>query len=197
MSDGIKVLCVDPSHKNLGLARVLVDPVSFDFQPIDLHLHQTEPDGGKRVRKSSDDLRRAVEHAELLREGEAWADLVMAEVPSGSQSARACLGAGVCIGLLASLRKPLIEVSPTEAKKAVIGRGTATKEEMIYWAYGEYPNLNWITSKRSKNPGNLTDANEHLADALAIGRAGIKTPEFRAAAAIHAAMQKTLESTSF
>jgi hypothetical protein len=49
----------------------------------------------------------------------------------------------------------------------------------------------------SKRPGKLTDANEHLADALAIGYAGVKTPEFRAAAAMHNALNHKLsESTS-
>jgi Holliday junction resolvasome RuvABC endonuclease subunit len=197
VSNSIKVLFVDPSQRNLGLARALVDPATFEISPLPsgLLLTHTDSEAGKKVRKSSDDLRRATELAEVLREGEAWADLIMAEIPSGSQSARACLGAGVCIGLLASLTKPLIQVSPTEAKKVAVGRATATKDEMIDWAYKLYPNLNWLTHGGSKRPGKLTDANEHLADALAIGYAGVMTLEFRAAAAMHNALNHKLSES--
>lgn len=195
MSNGIKVVSFDPALRNLGVARVMVDPETFKIEPIDLKLVQTSNEAGKTVRKSSDDYRRAQELAEAMREYENWADIVMAEVPSGSQSARACLGAGVCIGLLASLRKPLVQLSPGEVKKATVGRTTSTKDEIIFWAYGLYPSLNWLTHGSSKRPGKLTDACEHCADALAIAHAGVKTSEFRAAAAMHLAMQKHTEST--
>ena len=88
------------------------------------------------------------------------------------------------------LNKPLIEVTPTEAKKASVGRATATKDEIIDWAFKKYPNLNWLKSAQSKRPSKLTDANEHLADAIAVGHAGVKTSEFRAAAAMLASATK-------
>jgi len=177
----IRLLSCDPALANWGLARLIVDPASLEIEVVDLKLVKTESEAGKTVRKSSDDYRRAQEAygAALL-----WAmssDIITAEVPSGSQSSRASLGAGMSIGLLAALgvQKPLIQVSPVEAKKAVTGRKTASKDEMIAWATSRYPDAPWIRARGSS--GRLVDANEHLADALAIAHAGVRTAEFRSA----------------
>jgi Holliday junction resolvasome RuvABC endonuclease subunit len=184
MTFKIKVAFLDPSHSNLGVARALVDPKTLGIEPIDISLVQTEKDKSKKVRVSSDDFSRAVELANKMQEVEAWADIIMAEIPSGSQSARSCTGAGICVGLLAYIRKPLIQVTPAQAKKVSVGRATGTKDEIIDWAYALYPNLQWIKKGNSKRVNKLIDSNEHMADAIAIGHAGVKTTEFRAAASM-------------
>jgi len=182
MSRKIEVLAIDPAMRNWGLARLMICPHQLTIQVVDLKLVTTESQAGKTVRKSSDDYRRA---QEAFAAAHAWAqiaDLIMAEVPSGSQSSRASLGAGMSIMGLAALgtMRPLIQVNPIEAKKAVTGRKTASKDEMIAWASAKYPQAPWIRA-RGKSTGALVDANEHLADALAIAHAGVQTAEFRSA----------------
>jgi len=85
---------------------------------------------------------------------------------------------GVCIGILASMKKPLIQVTPNEVKLAAVGKKTATKEQMIEWAINKYPTAPWLTRKFK---GQITHvkSNEHLADATAAIHAGVKTDEFK------------------
>lgn len=181
----IKVLAIDPSLRNWGLSKLVVDPATSTFRVLEMKLVKTESEAGKTVRKSSDDLRRAgLSYAEAYAWA-GWADMLIAEVPSGSQSSRASLGAGMSIGLLAALahHRPLIQVSPIDAKRAAVGRKVASKDEMIAWAMKHYPDAGWLTRK-VKGEVVPVDANEHLADSLAIAEAGIRTVEFRSAVSI-------------
>lgn len=133
--------------------------------------------------KDGKDLRRAQElvGAQLIaQQGRA---IAIAEVPVGSQSARAMASYGICIGILASLRIPLIEVTPNEVKLAGAGVKNATKDEMIQWAMKEFPNANWLT-RRLHGEVVPTDANEHLADAVGAIKAGVQTQQFRQALAM-------------
>lgn len=188
MTNKVKVLSLDPSQRNLGMAKLLIAP-NGAIEVMDLELVETEKSDLKQVRKNSDQLRRAREQYEALKEWEAWADLVMSEIPTGSQSASAMFGNGICIGLLASIDKPLIQVQPTETKKASVGRATATKEEIIAWATKLYPDAPW-KRLNDKPTGRIVDKNEHLADAIAVGWAGIRTAEFRAALSMLASLRR-------
>ena len=64
-------------------------------------------------------------------------------------------------------------MQPNETKLATVGTRTASKAEMISWATDLYPKAPWI-----KRGAKFTLANEHLADALAVGHAGVKTDQF-------------------
>ena len=172
----ILLLGVDCAMRNCGLALLRVSASGIEL--LDMHLVVTENESGKVVRRNSDDLRRARELLAAVRAWEARADVVAAEIPSGAQSARAALGFGMALGVLASVRKPLIQVQPTEVKKTVTGRKTATKEEMIAWASGEYPHAAWIT-RRLRGQDVMTAANEHLADAVAVGHTATWTDQWR------------------
>ena len=182
---GVKILACDPALRNWGLAKVVVNPLAGELAVLDLKLVKTESEAGKTVRKSSDDLRRATVAYKEVVEWVEWADLIAAEVPSGSKSARATLGAGISIGLLACFgqMRPLVQVNPIEVKKIVTGRKTAAKDEVIEWAVARFPKAPWLR-ERDKPTGRLVDANEHLADAVAIAHAAIATPEFGAAVAM-------------
>lgn len=186
----IKVAAFDPALRNWGMAKVLYNVSSRDMTVTDLKLLSTESEAGKQVKKSSDDLRRAGESFAAAMAYAEWADLLVAEVPSGAQSARAALGNGMSIGLLAALRhyKPLIEVDPISVKKTVTGRKTASKDEMIAWATATYPTAPWLTRKL-KGEVVFVDKNEHLADAVAICRTALATNEFRAAVQMLGAMR--------
>lgn len=180
---GLKLLAIDPALRNVGLARLIVTEGRLEVD--ELILVQTENEAGKTIRKNSDDLRRASEaYAQMQAQAE-WAQVIAAEIPSGTQSARGAMSNGISLGLLAALgtQRPLIQVSAAEAKKVATGRKTASKDEMIQWATKLHPQAAW-KRLRDKPDGRLLDSNEHLADAVAIGLAAINTPEFRAAIAM-------------
>ncbi|WP_413464077.1 hypothetical protein [Cupriavidus metallidurans] len=185
----LKVVGIDPSLKNFGFAIGTIDVETLAVEVQGLVLAKTEPDkkSAKVVRKNSDDLERARILHTALQEHCRDADLAIAEVPVGSQSARAMASYGVCVGVLSSCPIPLIQVTAFEVKLAGFGNKYATKEEMIGWATQAYPVAPWLTVKRA---GKLefTAANEHLADAVAAIHAGIKTDQFQQVLAMHRAM---------
>ena len=151
---------------------------------IDLSLASTKPDkSNKTVRKNSQDLLRARTLYQSMTQNLIGVDMVFVEIPVGSQTARAMASYGMCIGILASIDIPMIQVTPTEVKVAATGNRTATKNEMIKWATSAYPDVGWITRKH-KGKQELVSKNEHLADALAAIYAGVKTDEFRQARSI-------------
>lgn len=176
----VKVLGIDPAYSNLGLVLADIDPTTGVIVGTpELQLVATAPGKAKKaVRKSSDDLRRCRELCAALAPLVARADVVCAEMPVGSQSASAMKGVGVCTMLLATVQKPLIELTPEEVKLASVGTKTATKKEVIDWAYRRHPEANWLRA-RGKPDAELTNANEHIADAVAVIEAATKTDHFK------------------
>lgn len=185
----IKVAGLDGSMRNFGIAKMLFDTNTSDLSVIDFKLIETQKTKNKQVRASSDTYNRAREIAVETQAALADCDICFAEIPFGGQSYDAVLGFGMVIGIYASLAVPLIEVAPVETKKSTVGTATASKEEMIDWAFSTYPHAPWLTVKRA---GKLapTKKNEHLADGCAVVHAGIKTPAFRQVAAILSASHK-------
>lgn len=181
----LTIIGCDPSLKGWGLAKLVVNIRALstlaepEAEVIDLRLISTEKSGGKQVRAASDDLRRAHELHAGFHSFCRGAAIVMAEIPSGTQSARGAMSNGICLGVLASSPLPIIQVAPLETKLATVGSKTATKPEMIAWATARFPKANWL-----RHRGSITAANEHLADAVAVVMAGLMTPEFKAAAAM-------------
>ena len=180
----IKILAVDPSLRNFGMARFIYDMTTSELDLRWMSLVVTEKDQDKKVRRNSDDLKRAQTITRAFYSEAYSADYIFAEIPSGAQSARAAFGFGMQVGILAGAPKPIIQVMPTETKVAAVGRKTASKEEIINWAVEKYPNGDWLRVKR-KGEMVLTDANEHLADACAIAEAGVLTDEFQRIIAIY------------
>jgi len=173
----VTVVGVDPSLANWGMCRASVSLSTLEVVNIGaLTLVPTAKTTCKSVRASSDDLRRACELCEAFQAFCRGAAVVVAEIPSGCQSARGAMSNGVCLGVLASCPIPLVQVSPLETKLASVGSKTASKAEMIAWATGLYPDADWLRSR-----GRIVAANEHLADAVGIVHAGVRTPELRQA----------------
>ena len=180
----VKIAGLDCALKNLGIAKVKYDLQNKLIVPYHISLIQTEKSTNKQVRVSSDDFSRATVLAKSLKEIETEVDFWIGEIPSGSQNARANTSFGIAIGVMASLNKSFIQVSPSEVKMAVIGRKTAPKHEMIDWAMKTYPALDWKT-KRVKGVTTPVNENEHMADALAVIHAGVETPEFKNAVSMY------------
>lgn len=182
----LTVIGIDPAFANMGLCRAGINlNVSQGLKPLEiqeLKLISTEGQDRKVVRKSSDDLRRAQElHAGLVEfcspsyHPSSFPRIAFAEIPSGAQSAAAAKALGIAVGVLAACPIPIIQVNPLQVKLFTAGK-KATKDDMIAWAVGLYPDADWL---RHGKEGRITKANEHLADAIAIIHAGIHTTEFK------------------
>jgi Holliday junction resolvasome RuvABC endonuclease subunit len=174
----MRVAGIDPSLSNFGMAKGTLNfsgasPV-LQLETLQLQESQANKAQRKVVRKNSDDLERARTLYSGLQDFIQDVDLIFVEVPVGSQSARSMASYGICIGVLASIEKPLIQVTPTEVKVAATGSRTASKADMIAWATAQYPNAPWL-----KQGERITNKNEHLADAVAAIHAGIQTDTFK------------------
>lgn len=183
----IRVAGLDGSKRNFGVAIMEIDTRTLEAEVVDLILIKTEKEKSKQVRKSSDNFRSACEIAEGLTGALKGVTSIFIEVPSGGQSYDAVLGFGIVIGLYASIERmlgiPAVEVAPSETKLAAVGTKTASKQEMIEWAFEKFPDAPWRTRKLKGETVPTLD-NEHLADAVAIVHAGMKTPAFRQTLAI-------------
>mgnify|MGYP000008827789 FL=1 len=179
MSKVIKVVGVDPSMSNFGLA---IGTLDLDTDKLEIHgleLVETKAGGTKKtVRVNSDDLRRAKEIWRTARPIIEQAHIVFCELPVGSQSSRAQTSYGVCIGVLACVDKPLIQVTPNEIKHYVGNKLTTSKEEIIQWAIAKQPDAPWLRRKQAGKDV-LVTKNEKLADAIASIYSGMQTDQFR------------------
>jgi Holliday junction resolvasome RuvABC endonuclease subunit len=185
----LNIVGVDPSLSNFGFAIGRLD-ITTDTLIVDsLKLVETKPEAKtKNVRQSSLDYDRAVGLYAALTETVKDADMIFVEMPVGSQSSRAQTSYGVCIGLIASITDiPVIQVSPSEVKKATVGSNTATKEEMIAWAFERHPDANWKLNKQLKPLKKM----EHVADAVAAIEAGIKSQQYLSAKSFLKMINKT------
>lgn len=178
----ITFAALDGAVANFGIAKLSYDTVTGELDVIDLLLSKTEKTKLKQVRSSSDDLSRAYTQAKFVRDNTKDCAVIFGEVPSGGKDSRAARAFGIVTGIYASILQPFQEVNPSEVKIAAVGTRTASKEEMIIWATEKFPNAPWRRAKSNGvkwKKGDLTADNEHLADAVAIGHAGIRTNEFR------------------
>lgn len=169
----VRVTGIDAAFANMGFAQMRFDTKApkESLELLELRLITTEGQHKKEVRKSSDDLRRAGILVRAVRDYCTGSLIAAVEVPTGSQSARSAWSLGIAVGVIASCPTTLVEVSPLEVKLASAGKKTASKAEIIEWAVSSHPHKGWLRHK-----GKLTQANEHLADAVASIYAALETP---------------------
>jgi Holliday junction resolvasome RuvABC endonuclease subunit len=180
----LKIGGIDPSLRNTGFAKAEFNTHTGDWQVIKVGLVETEKQSGKSIRVNSDDLRCGSEIVRAMHDWIADCHVVVAEIPSGGQSAAAAKGLGLATGILSTIgcvgvfKGSLIQVMPAEVKLAAIGAKNASKDEMIEWAQKRWPDVEWKMTKRG---GVMvpTLKNEHIADACGAIAAGIKTDQFR------------------
>jgi Holliday junction resolvasome RuvABC endonuclease subunit len=169
----MKIVSIDPSLRNTALVySELTDGV---VKVIDSVTIETEKSKLKQVRASSDLIHRCdVLHRHVNKFLEKHSpEIIFVETPSGSQSASGMKNYGVSCYMIATLTPRAIEVTPTEVKKATVGTKTASKNEMIAWAFEKHPEAPWTL----RNDFPLAKQ-EHMADAIAIIYAGMITPAF-------------------
>lgn len=170
----IKFISIDSSLANTGIAVGTIDSEK-NIKVDSIHLHVTEKSKHKQVRASSDTIYRCRSTWNFITDiiKKENPSVIFMETPSGSQSSSGMKSYGATCQLIASLNPSPIEVTPTEVKVASVGNKTASKVDMINWAYNLYPGLNWLW-----HANKLQAKNEHMADAIAILYAGISTQEF-------------------
>jgi Holliday junction resolvasome RuvABC endonuclease subunit len=170
----VRIAGIDPSLRNTGIAIADVCPEeNVIVSVVGIHLIHTEPSKNKKRRKSSADFESATTIAYNLRKHLKGCNFIFAEIPSGTQSARASWSLGISLGIVASISPSPIEITPQMTKTAACGTNTATKGEMIEWATTKYPDLNWRV-----RAGRYLNINEHMADAVGVIHAGIESPEW-------------------
>lgn len=177
----IKVLCLDLALSNAGMS-VLSLPLkkgTVDLEEIkveEIKLVKTEKSKTKEIRRNSDDLARLKEISQAVKELHDREDVVavFAEIPSGAQSARAALTFGAVLGILSTIDKPLIQVQKDLRGMVVADRKVVAKTEVIEWAARNWPDAGW-----EQRAGRLIASNEHVADSIAIGVAGLKTTQWQ------------------
>lgn len=182
-NDTIRVVGFDPSLRNWGVAKgvlTLGDSPILTIEELDVI--QPIQSTGKQVRQNSLDLEAAEQLAKQAMAHAQGAQAIFVEVPVGSQSSRASLGCGLCIGVLGALRAtgiPFYEVTPNEVKMISAGKKTATKLEMIEWAMKHHPEAPWPMFKARGLTLVSAAKAEHMADALAAIYAGIDSKSFK------------------
>lgn len=180
MDKKIRFVSIDPALTHTGI--VWGEIVNGTITMKNMLLIETEKTKNKQVRASSDTIDRCRQTYNLLIDviDNVKPQVIFVETPSGSQSSDGMKSYGAVCQLIATLKPIPIEVTPTEVKIATVGNKTATKLEMIKWAYNNFQ-LNWFkSSKGYEMPDGKTLAhkNEHIADACAIAVAGMKTRQY-------------------
>ena len=156
----MNILTNDPSFTAWGWA--IVDEAD---NVIDQGCIKTTPDiKKKRIRKSDDRIRRSEEIiSRLYNLVDAYkVELILSEIPHGSQNSQAAVMIGIVIGILTTLsfsrNIPLETYSEQDAKRALLGKKAATKDDVIE-AISKLYEVDWTNTKY---------IDESIADALAI-----------------------------
>lgn len=178
----IRVVGFDPSLRNWGIAKGTYDTVSKALTISQLSVIQPELPKGKQVRQNSKDVEAAYQLTEGSLVAAADCQALFAEVPVGSQSARAMASYGICVGVLGALRAsniPFFEQTPTEVKLCTVGSKTASKEEMIKWMMAKHPEANWPMYTQHGVQLVSEAKAEHMADAIGAIYAGLASVSFQ------------------
>jgi len=154
------VLANDPSFTAWGWA-----VLDKDSRVLDAGCIKTKPRAKKlRIREGDDTVRRANEVVDTLLSiiKTYRVSYIVSELPHGSQNASSAKMIGIVIGIIKSmslvLRIPVEWYSEEDAKKCVLNKSSATKQEMYLAMRSQYK-APWTEFKYK---------NEAIADALSI-----------------------------
>lgn len=159
---------MDPSLTNTALVWGFIR--DGELEPVDWTLSVTKPNKNMKVAEDTVDRCRHTQGViqEVLDDWQP--DICFAETPSGSKSSNAMKSYGVSCAYIAQLVPKSVEVTPTELKQATVGKKTASKDEMMEWAYDSFPDFPWEFYQ-----GKLKKAKmEHVADAIGAAYTGMK-----------------------
>lgn len=184
------ILGIDPGLANMGFA--IVEVTLLRARLLTRGVVSTEKETARRkLHQGSDDARRIDELSEAIfewiRAAETAAivrDLrvcIAYEMPSGAQNARAAHALGIAHGLtrasvIAHIDRhfvPVIDVTARDAKLALTGRASATKEQCIAAAARIEGGDAVLSVSKGKR--------EHVADAIGVALAAARSPQVRRA----------------
>lgn len=173
MQSNIKFLSIDPSlaHTAIIVGELFKEKIHL-IKWIQIDTEKTKE---KSVRSSSDLVSRCSEIYHKLQKIVDFEKprVVFAETPSGAQNYNSALSFAISCYTIATIRPAPIQVTPIEVKKLTIGKKTASKAEIINYVNNKFPNFLKV-DKNGKPYKNM----EHVADAVCIAEAGLKTKIF-------------------
>lgn len=177
----IRVVAADPTLKHYGIATFdydfIINKVSNVKLEIvenpDLHLQSVINSPFKRVDQGYETLKAGNKIFNRLKHHLKDADLLVTELFVGARCYAALYSLLGGFIMAAFTDVPVILVLPHDAKKVISGNlandTNAGKREIIKWAKKEFPEANWYSTLKY---------NEHVADAIAIGVAGVNSEKF-------------------
>ena len=138
----LNILSFDPSLRNWGIAKMTYDnSTGLDLLSVDV-IH-TFIDKGSKESKALQDLEACNTLIEGINKHLDVIDLIVIELPIGSQSSAAMKSYGICIALSAYISQLGIKtlyVSPFDVKK-VVGKTNTTKHAIVDWVNLKHPNI--------------------------------------------------------
>ncbi len=166
----MNILTNDPSFTAWGWAVIKMENKTI----LDTGCIKTAPEQKKRrIRASDDRTRRTKEIVQALLQLIARYDVkfILSEAPHGSQNAQAAIMIGMVAGITTAIAEcldiPIEFYSEQDAKKALLGKKAATKEDVIEAIDKKY-DVEWTGTKY---------IDEAVADALAVYYVATKQSE--------------------
>ena len=175
----LKVVAMDPSMRNWGIAIFDVDPETYELYVTDLKVIHSNKDPKKAKRKSSRDIMTVEELLNGLLPYIEDADVIVAETPIGGRDSAAALSYSICISIIAAINVGIVkvfEVTPNEVKLNV--EKNASKSQMISWAVDMHPEAPWKYRTVKGNRVIVSGFAEHVADAIGVLYAAAKKKDF-------------------
>ena len=173
----INIISFDPSFRNWGIALATYNTEDQSLNVHNGYVIQHNPKKTKTDKQNTLDLQTASYLATHLFKEDIGNSVLIAEVPHGSQSSRAMVSYGVCIGLLGSLiqdKQSLIQVGAMDVKRIVEPDRSVKevpKEQVIQWVKDRHPEiLEWLPKTKKQ---------EHICDAIVAIYAGMQTLKFK------------------
>lgn len=170
-------MSLDPSLTNTAVVWGEIDIATDTIRPIGYELINTVKTTLKTIRASSDLVRRCRTINEKLHpliENYNPA-VVFVETPSGSQNYSGAISYAVSCYLIGTINPPPIEVTPLEVKMSSVGKGTASKKDVMNYCLKNFPDFPY---ERKKDGSLVENKMEHVCDSIATSVAGIKSKQY-------------------
>ena len=166
----LKVVGLDPSLRNFGVVKCLVHP-NDHIDIIDMCVIHSVVE--KHQYNNIADLKSITPMITPLWEAVEDADLIFAELPVGSQSARAMVSYAVCVTLVALLisQGKSVIITRQSQRNKLVGIKQVTKKDMIDWFNTRFPSNPLFKKLKAAE-------REHVADAAASVVIGIQMLEY-------------------
>jgi len=173
----INYMSLDPSLTNTAVVWGELDIKTDTLYPKEYELINTTKSKLKSIRSSSDLIRRCRTINEKLQELIIAYEpkIVFVETPSGSQNYSSAISYAVSCYLIGTIDPAPIEVTPLEVKMYSVGKGTASKKEIMLYCENKFPDFPYD----KKKDGSFVEAKmEHVCDSIAASVAGLKSKEY-------------------